>query len=73
MRLLPALATRVLTARQGALLALLAAVVFVLRQHQGRFAFYEDEGLNLLKALMVAKGHALYAEVYSDQAPLFRV
>jgi hypothetical protein len=29
-----------------------------------------DEGGNLMKALLVNKGHALYAEIWSDQPPL---
>jgi hypothetical protein len=42
----------------------------VLMRAQGRFGFYEDEGINLLKAMMVAEGHSLYRDIYSDQAPL---
>ena len=29
-----------------------------------------DEGLNLIKAVLVAKGHQLYHEIWSDQPPL---
>ena len=35
------------------------------------FEFDPDEGNNVIKALMLAKGHALYAEIWSDQPPLF--
>ncbi len=35
------------------------------------FAFDPDEGNNLLKALLLARGHALYSEIWSDQPPLF--
>ncbi|MCK4660716.1 MAG: glycosyltransferase family 39 protein [Phycisphaerae bacterium] len=33
--------------------------------------FDPDEGNNVIKALMLAKGHTLYAEIWSDQPPLF--
>jgi hypothetical protein len=42
----------------------------VLRYNAGAFGFYEDEGINLMKAKMVGEGYRLYREVYSDQAPL---
>ncbi len=35
------------------------------------FQFDSDEGNNLIKALLMAKGHALYSEIWSDQPPLF--
>ena len=35
------------------------------------FEFNPDEGGNLMKALLVNRGHALYTEVWSDQPPLF--
>jgi 4-amino-4-deoxy-L-arabinose transferase-like glycosyltransferase len=55
------------------LIALAAATAFaVLSLVRGRFAFYEDEGMNLQQAAAVAAGHRLYSEVYSDQAPLYR-
>jgi len=38
---------------------------------QGRFEFDTDEGINLMKALLVMKGHPLYSEIWSDQPPLF--
>ncbi len=37
-------------------------------------SFYEvdpDEGNNVIKALLLAEGHPLYTETWSDQAPLF--
>jgi hypothetical protein len=48
---------------------LLAALVLELRLDA--FGFYEDEGINLLKAVLVDGGQRLYRDVYSDQAPLF--
>jgi len=35
------------------------------------FAFDPDEGNNLMKARLVADGHGLYSEIWSDQPPLF--
>ncbi len=35
------------------------------------FAFDPDEGNNLMKARLVADGHGLYSDVWSDQPPLF--
>lgn len=35
------------------------------------FEFDPDEGNNVIKALMVAQGHPLYTETWSDQPPLF--
>jgi 4-amino-4-deoxy-L-arabinose transferase-like glycosyltransferase len=43
----------------------------ILGHQSGRFGFYADEGLNLLKAYLMAGGHGLYSEIYSDQAPFF--
>lgn len=36
-----------------------------------RFEFNPDEGINAIKAMMNIKGYQLYAEVWSDQPPLF--
>jgi len=35
-----------------------------------RFELDEDEGINLMKARMVAEGYRLYSEIWSDQPPL---
>src|SRR5512142_1688130 len=32
--------------------------------------FDTDEGVNLIKALLVGRGHALYSEIWDDQPPL---
>src|SRR5512143_1227286 len=32
--------------------------------------FDTDEGVNLIKALLVGRGHALYTEIWDDQPPL---
>ena len=36
-----------------------------------RFQFDTDEGLNLMRSMLVALGHPLYSEVSSDQPPFF--
>jgi len=50
-------------------LAFLAAMYFVFPFRQ-RFEFDLDEGLNVMKALLVARGYPLYTQVWSDQPPL---
>jgi 4-amino-4-deoxy-L-arabinose transferase-like glycosyltransferase len=51
--------------------AVLVLSAIVLRRQQGAFGFYDDEGITLLKALMVERGFPLYTQVYSDQPPLY--
>ena len=36
-----------------------------------KLQFDSDEGLNLMRSMLVALGHPLYSEVSSDQPPLF--
>jgi 4-amino-4-deoxy-L-arabinose transferase-like glycosyltransferase len=36
-----------------------------------QFEFSRDEGVNLMKAMMVAEGYSLYEQIWSDQPPLF--
>jgi PelA/Pel-15E family pectate lyase len=48
-----------------------AIVTLVFSAHLVRFETGSDEGLNLVKAALVADGHRLYDEVWSDQPPLF--
>jgi Dolichyl-phosphate-mannose-protein mannosyltransferase len=36
-----------------------------------RFQFDTDEGINLMKAMLVVHGHSLYTEIWDDQPPLF--
>jgi hypothetical protein len=57
-------------------LPILAAVAFlvavlVLHPFRTYFEFDPDEGNNVIKALMLSRGHALYTEIWNDQAPLF--
>ena len=43
--------------------------VFALSRVGVGHEYDEDEGLNLMKGLLVARGHALYSEVWNDQPP----
>ena len=36
-----------------------------------KLQFDTDEGLNLMRSMLVVSGHHLYSEVSSDQPPLF--
>ncbi|NUM46824.1 MAG: phospholipid carrier-dependent glycosyltransferase [Anaerolineales bacterium] len=45
-------------------------LVFLFFPSRGKFELSSDEGINLIKALMVEKGYALYDEIWSDQPPL---
>src|SRR5919206_5400049 len=36
-----------------------------------KIQFDSDEGLNLMRSMLVVLGHPLYSEVSSDQPPLF--
>lgn len=45
--------------------------VLVLHPFRTYFEFDPDEGNNVIKALMLSRGHALYTEIWNDQAPLF--
>ncbi len=56
--------------------ALFVALVFFLVMYslypfQEVFEFDPDEGINAMKALLLARGNSLYSEVWSDQPPLF--
>lgn len=55
--------------------ALVAATYLALSSALTRFAnvfeFDADEGNNLIKALLVARGHRFFTEIWSDQPPLF--
>lgn len=50
---------------------LFIALVLALVPFAGVFAFDPDEGNNLMKTRLVADGHRLYSEIWSDQPPLF--
>lgn len=54
-------------ARAGVVTFALAAILLSLAR--GRFGFWEDEGINLMKAAMVSRGFPLYEAVRSDHAP----
>jgi hypothetical protein len=48
-----------------------AVVVVFFFPLRGRFEFSTDEGINLMKAMLVDQGYSLYGEIWSDQPPLF--
>jgi 4-amino-4-deoxy-L-arabinose transferase-like glycosyltransferase len=47
------------------------AAMFLFFPFRERFEFNTDEGLEGMKALLLARGHPLYTETWSDQPPLF--
>lgn len=51
--------------------ALYAGLMALYHPYRDIFAFDPDEGINAIKALLVARGDALYAQIWSDQPPLF--
>ena len=58
------------------LLPVLIALVFLIftfayYPFQEKLQFDTDEGLNLMRSMLVTLGHPLYSEVSSDQPPLF--
>jgi 4-amino-4-deoxy-L-arabinose transferase-like glycosyltransferase len=46
-------------------------VVFFFFPYSATFEFSTDEGINLMKAMLVDHGYSLYADIWSDQPPLF--
>ena len=36
-----------------------------------KFEIGSDEGINLMKAMLVQRGYSLYGDIWSDQPPLF--
>ncbi len=60
------------------LLPILIALVFLVftfafYPFQEKLQFDTDEGLNLMRSMLVTMGHSLYGEVSSDQPPLFNI
>ena len=49
---------------------LFAALAILRYPAMRRFEFNTDEGINLIKALLVQQGYPLYLEVWSDHPPL---
>jgi Dolichyl-phosphate-mannose-protein mannosyltransferase len=45
--------------------------MFLFFPYRERFEFDQDEGVEAMKALLLARGHPLYSEVWSEQPPLF--
>jgi 4-amino-4-deoxy-L-arabinose transferase-like glycosyltransferase len=47
------------------------AITFSFYPFRERFQFNTDEGLNLMRSMLVTLGHPMYLQVSSDQPPLF--
>ena len=46
-------------------------IVFFFFPYSEQFEFSTDEGINLMKAMLVKMGYPLYSQIWSDQPPLF--
>ena len=46
-------------------------LIFLFYPFRARFEFDPDEGINAIKALMLARGFPLYSQIWSDQPPIF--
>ena len=47
------------------------AALYLFYPFRNVFQFDPDEGINLMKAMLVAHGYPLYTQIWSDQPPLF--
>lgn len=47
------------------------AIVILFFPSRGRFELNSDEGVNLMKAMLLEKGFPLYEDIWSDQPPVF--
>ena len=56
---------------QFALPVLFVFMVFFFYPEFSRFQADSDEGINLMKAMLVDHGYSLYKDIWSDQPPLF--
>lgn len=53
------------------MLLLFLAVIFIFYPFRQIFEINPDEGIELMKGLLVEQGYTMYSEVWSDQPPLF--
>jgi PelA/Pel-15E family pectate lyase len=51
--------------------ALYVAVISAVTEWWSVYQFNPDEGVNLMKAALVAEGFSLYSEIWNDQPPVF--
>jgi len=56
---------------QLALPLIFAVIALFFFPFRARFEFSSDEGVNLMKSMLMSKGYQLYGEIWSDQPPLF--
>jgi 4-amino-4-deoxy-L-arabinose transferase-like glycosyltransferase len=54
-----------------AVVAAFALVILLFLPFRFKFEFDTDEGIQLMKAFLYLKGHALQTEIFSDQPPFF--
>jgi 4-amino-4-deoxy-L-arabinose transferase-like glycosyltransferase len=54
-----------------AVVAAFALAILLFLPVRGKFEFDTDEGIQLMKAFLYLKGHALQTEIFSDQPPFF--
>lgn len=54
-----------------AVVAAFALAILLFLPFRFKFEFDTDEGIQLMKALLYLKGHALQTEIFSDQPPFF--
>jgi hypothetical protein len=47
------------------------AAIYLFYPFRNVFQFDPDEGINLMKGILVANGYPLYTQIWSDQPPLF--
>ena len=57
----------------GLLIMLITFLTVIFKYYPFRkiFEIDPDEGINLIKGLLVEQGYSLYTEIWSDQPPLF--
>ena len=46
-------------------------IVFFFFPYRAQFEFSSDEGVNLMKSMLMDNGYKLYGQIWSDQPPLF--
>jgi hypothetical protein len=54
-----------------ALIGVIAGVITWMLSHLGGFQWSLDEGLNLMRAWLMAQGFVLYRDIWADQPPLY--
>ena len=50
---------------------ILLLIFFLFFPTRSKFEFSADEGINLMKAMLIERGYKMYDQIWSDQPPLF--